>query len=50
LPTDPKVIGRAVPGMRGSAMLFFLMVVLQSFMFIGVEVQVYLEQLLTGWL
>lgn len=50
LPSDPKVIGRTVAVMKVSALLFFLMVVLPSFMFIGVEVQIYLEQLLTGWL
>jgi adenosylcobinamide-phosphate synthase len=53
LPTDPKVIGNTVKVMKVSALLFIALVVLPLFLFIGINVQIYLENLFSvffGWL
>lgn len=50
LPSDPKVIAQTVAIMKVSVILFFLTVVLPLFLFVGMNVQLYLEGLLTWWL
>jgi adenosylcobinamide-phosphate synthase len=50
LPSDAKTIGQTVAIMKVSALLFFAIVVLPMFIFIGVHVQVLFENLLTWWL
>ncbi|OPY32401.1 MAG: cobalamin biosynthesis protein [Methanomassiliicoccales archaeon PtaU1.Bin124] len=50
LPSDPKVIGQTIAIMKVSTILFFLIVVLPLFLFIGMNVQLFVEGLLTWWL
>ena len=53
LPSDPKVIGDTVKVMKVSALLFIALVVLPLFLFVGLNVQIYIENLfsgLMGWL
>ena len=50
LPSDPKVIGQTVAIMKVSTFLFFLIVVLPLFLFLGMHVQTFVEGLLTWWL
>ncbi|MFA5312418.1 MAG: cobalamin biosynthesis protein [Methanomassiliicoccales archaeon] len=50
LPSDAKTIGQTIAVMKVSALLFFAIIVLPMFIFIGVHVQVLFEDLLTWWL
>jgi adenosylcobinamide-phosphate synthase len=53
LPNDPKVIGNTVRVMQVSALLFIALVVLPLFLVVGLNVQIYIENLfsgLFGWL
>ena len=53
LPTDPKVIGNTVKVMQVSALLFIALVVVPLFLLVGLNVQIYIENLfsgLFGWL
>jgi len=50
LPSDAKTIGQTVAVMKVSALLFFVIVVLPMFIFIGVHAQLWFEDLLTWWL
>jgi adenosylcobinamide-phosphate synthase len=49
LPTDPKVIKRTADVLLASTLIFFLVFVLPLFMFLGIQVQLILENVLTGW-
>jgi adenosylcobinamide-phosphate synthase len=48
LPSDPRVIGETIKVMKLTAALFFLLVLLPLFTFIGIHVQLFLEDLFTG--
>jgi adenosylcobinamide-phosphate synthase len=50
LPTDPKVIGDTVKVMKVSALLFIALVALPLFLFVGLNVQIYIEDLFRGLL
>ncbi|MBI0583436.1 MAG: cobalamin biosynthesis protein [Methanomassiliicoccus sp.] len=50
VPTDPNVIADTIKVMKVTAVLFFLLVLIPLFAFIGINVQLFLEDLLLGWL
>lgn len=50
LPHDPAVIGDAIRVMKLTAMLFFALVLLPLFIFIGIHVQLFLENAMLGLL
>jgi adenosylcobinamide-phosphate synthase len=48
VPTDPKVIRDTINVMKLTSVLFFVIVLLPLFTFIGIHVQLFLENLLLG--
>jgi adenosylcobinamide-phosphate synthase len=48
VPTDPKVIADTIKVMKLTAVLFFILVLLPLFTLLGIQVQLFLENLLLG--